>query len=173
MTEVVQTRRLRLEPVTNADTDGLCALMSLPCVRRYLCDDCPVPRHVVEGWIGDSLDASSLTSYWRIATGAVRCIGLIGLRPSSPEILRLRAIGWRSLELVIALDPKFQGTGLATEAVEAIAELAGRHGITFALVAAVDVPNRRSHALMRRCGFHELGRASGAAHPLVIYERAV
>ncbi len=149
----------------------MCELLWLPDVRRYLCDYAELPRASVREMIADSLDASSMTAYWRIANDASDMIGLIGLRPPSLVANRLRTIGWRSLEIVVALDPRFWRSGFAAEAVKAVAEHAGADGVTFALVAGVDEPNVRAHALMRRCGFVELGRAAGPAHQLLVYER--
>lgn len=169
----LHTQRLHLVPVEAGDADRLCSLLCQPEVRRYLCDDTEVPRSDVAAWIADSLDLSSITTFWRIATQASDFIGLAGLRPPTTASLALRAIGWRSLELVIAIDSQSWRRGLASEAVEAVCELAGRDGVTFALVASVDEPNERSHALMRRCNFQLLGRAAGRIHPLLVYERAV
>ena len=57
------------------------------------------------------------------------------------------------------------------DAVEAVAAAAGGDGATFALLGGVDDPNERAHSLMRRCQFTVLGEVSGAAHPIVVYER--
>ncbi len=86
--------------------------------------------------------------------------------------MRLRAIGWRSLELIVALDPGAWGQGFAAEAVNAVVGYASRDGVIFAVIAAVDEPNGRAHALMRRCAFQELGRVAGRRHPFIVYERA-
>jgi ribosomal-protein-alanine N-acetyltransferase len=171
MSGEIPTERLRLVPVTEDDEARLWELLALPEVRRYLCDDSVLPRASVAAMIGESLKPASITTLWRVATEGADCIGLVGLRPPSQGSLVLRAIGWRSLELVIALAPHFRGWGLATEAVDAVAAYAGQDGVTFALVGCVDQPDQRSHRLMRRCGFSELGRAAGLQRPLVIYER--
>lgn len=178
MLSVLRTRRLTLAPVTVADIGTFSGLLWNAEVRRYLCDDQLIPREDVAAAIAESCDPTSITAYWRIerglpGTGDGPPIGFAGLRPPSRDSLKLRAIGWRSLELIIALEPAHWEHGYAQEAVEAIAEGAGRDGVTFALVAAVDLPNERSHRLMQRCGFAELGRAPGPAHELVIYERAL
>ena len=72
--------------------------------------------------MAESCDASSGTSYWRMATETQPCVGIVGLRPPSMASLALRAIGWRSRELIIALDPRYWGQGLAQETVAAIAD---------------------------------------------------
>lgn len=167
-----------LHPANDRDIDGFCALLWQSQVRRYLCDDQLMPRDEVAAAIRESCDPASITAYWRIERGGAgssndQRIGVAGIRPPSRDSLKLRAIGWRSLELIIALDPAHWNHGYAHEAVEAIAAELGRDGVTFAMVAAVDVPNERSHRLMRRCSFVELGRAPGPGHELVIYERAL
>ena len=165
--------RVQITAVTSADADAICALLHHPDVRRYLCDDTLIPREDVVRSIVESLDPSSLTRYWIIVTADGQRAGLVGVRPPSTAAMRLRPIGWRSLELVVALDPAHWGRGYAREAIETVAEHAGRDGVTFALLAAVDMPNTRSHRLMQACDFAELGRVRGAVHELVVYERAV
>jgi len=169
----IRTGHLHLAPVAASDEPALTRLLHLPDVRRYLCDDTLVPRATVAGWIAESTDPSSGTCYWRIATVDEDLIGLVGLRPPSAPTLALRAIGWRSRELVIALDPAHRGIGFATEAVNAVVEHALSDGVTFAVLGTVDAPNIPSHRLMARCGFAELGRTAGPRHPLVVYERSV
>lgn len=164
---------LRLVPVAVADEDRLCHLLWHPDVRRYLCDDVVLSREAVRQSIAESLDPSSGSAYWRITTNEEPFAGMVGLRPPSTASLALRAIGWRSRELVIALDPRFWGRGLAQEAVAAMTDYSAGDGVTFALVASVDGPNARSHKLMQRCGFQVLGCVAGPAHPLTVYERPV
>ncbi len=173
MAGVIETRRLRITPVAVEDLDVIAGLLHAPEVRRFLCGDTCVTREAVAGWIADSLAPSSGVRYWRIATLDDAPVGLIGLRPPSTATLALRAIGWRSLELVIALAPGHWARGLATEAVDAIVAEGLSDGVTFAILGAVDAPNERAHRLMARCGFGELGRVDGPAHPLVVYERAL
>lgn len=164
---------VELVPVAADDEDWVCALLWQADVRRFLCDDLLLPREEVRASLAASLDPSSATDYWRVVDGGGAAVGLVGLLAPSLAANRLRPIGWRSRELLVALDSAAWGKGLASAAVDAVAAEAGVDGVTFALVACVDEPNLRSHALMRRCGFEELGRADGPKHPLVVYERAV
>ena len=173
MASVILTPRLRLVPVARGDTDHICALLWHPQVRCHLCDNQLLPRNHVEGWIADSLETGSLTSFWRMEASAGDFIGLIGLKPQSPDTLKLRAIGWRSLDVTVALHPAYWGKGLASQALNAISDYALGEAITFAIVATVDEPNVRSHRLFQRCGFNILGQIPGSLYPLIVYERAL
>ena len=167
----IAAERLRLVPVTQADGTRVGELLQPAEVRRYFYDGSGLPRDVVATMIGESLSASSSSIYWRIAARETDFGGIIGLRPPSQASLALRAIGWRSLEMVIALDPRCWGRGLAGEAVEAVARYASQDGVTFALVGCVDEADERAHRLMRRCRFEFLGRAAGPRHQIAVYER--
>lgn len=159
--------------MTAGDAHALGAILRHPDVRAAWSDPLTRSPQAIDDMIAESIGPASSTSLWRIASADTACIGLVGLRPPSTTSLALRAIGWRSRELVLALDPDFQGHGLAREAIEAIAAVAGADGVTFALVACVDEANQRALRLLVRCGFEELGRGSGAARAIVVYERAV
>ncbi len=174
----IQMIRFSLRPVERSDEDILVALLARPEVFRHLGDGVPVPRQAVRESIAESSDRASATSLWLIESRATQreavavqriMIGLVGLRAPMAEATRLRAIGWRSLEVIIALDPAHWGRGFATEAIAAVAAEA-RSSTIFSLLGLVDVPNARSHRLMHRCGFQELGRIAGKAHPLIVHE---
>ena len=169
----IRTARLNLVPVTLNDEPALTRLLHSPEVRRYLSDATLVPRATVAGWIAESCDPASGTCYWRIETPDDLVAGLVGLKPPSTATLALRAIGWRSRELVIALGPEHWGQGFAAEAVDAAVQHGLSDGVTFAIVSAVDAPDARSHRLMARCGFAELGRIAGPVQPIIVYERSV
>lgn len=172
----LKTQRLTLQAVAAPQAERIAGLVRLPDVRRHLCDDMILASAQVAAWIAESDDPSSLTEFWTLATDDAPMMGLIGLSAPGDRILPLRAIGWRSLELTVALDPRHWGQGLATEAIGALADYAAGNPVTFALVGCVEAPNLRSpnlraHNLMQRCGFHELGRLQATPHPVVVYER--
>ena len=173
MSHTLTSRRLRLISVAHTDIDRVTVLLHEPDVRRYLCDDTLLPRDHIARIVAASLDPASGTTYWRIATPTHALAGIIGLQPPSIAVGRLRPIGWRSRELLVALDPGLWGTGLATKAIDAVADHALADGVTFALLGAVDEPNVRSHRLMARCAFAELGRVPGPRHTRVVYERSL
>ncbi|MGD9802164.1 MAG: GNAT family N-acetyltransferase [Hyphomicrobiaceae bacterium] len=172
MVSEIATERLRLMPVTPADEDALCALFWHPQVGRYLSEQVPTGG-AIRQIIDATTDPSSIASFWRVATrDGTGLLGLVGVWRPSTSALALRPIGWRSLELVVAFHPDAWGKGLATEAVEPVIEHGLADGVTFAILGAVAEPNRPAHALMRRCRFAELGRVTGSAYPIVVYERA-
>jgi RimJ/RimL family protein N-acetyltransferase len=173
MPPVIQAQCLRLVPVVSGDKESIGALMGQPEPGDNLWVGERLARESLCTMIAESVDPAAITSLWRIEAGPHGGIGWIGLRPLSTAALRLRAIGWRSLELLIAIELGFSDRGFACQAVEAVAVYAGRDGVTFALVAAVDEQNHRAHKLMQRCGFLELGQGADPAHPVVIYELAV
>lgn len=127
----------------------------------------------VASWIEESRDPGSLTEFWTLEDEAKRTIGIAGLRAPSAMFLQFRAIGWRSLELIVALEPSQWGQGLAREAIGALAAHARANPVTFALVGAVADHNARANRLMRSAGFSELGRLTGAASAVIVYEKAL
>ena len=173
MSRPIDSARLRLAPLTVGDEDWLLGLLRAPEVRLYLCDDRMIARQDVAAAIAGSLDRASPASRWRIDLSGAGAIGVIGIDAPTATLARLRPIGWRSLELLIAIDPRWWGRGLAAEALEAVAGYAREDGVSFALLAGVDAPNTRSHRLMSRCGFGVLGHVPGPKHELTVYERAL
>jgi GNAT superfamily N-acetyltransferase len=170
MSRVIQSGRLSLVPVAPPDEAWLADLLREPLVSRHLGHhEALQARDMIE----DSLARSSITASWRLATHSDEHAGLVAIRAPSVATLRQRAIGWRSLEVLILLEPGLWGQGLAAEAVEAVAAYARADGVTFALVGCVEEADTRSRHLMARCGFVELGRAAGRDQPLIVYERAL
>lgn len=168
----IATPRLRLLPVTPADTSEIAAFLARLGSACVAFGEVESTEVVARAIVADHRDPGTVSRYWRIMTTDGAPIGLAGLRPPQVAIGRLRAIGWRSLELQIALDPGARGSGYATEAVEVVVGDALADGVTFALLTAIDADNVRAHRLMRHCRFHELGRIADRPNPLVVYERA-
>ncbi len=173
MTEDRRAPRVELVPVAERDVDRLWAVCQVPDVSRYLFEDAPASREAATELIAESIDPARTGRYWRIATDDVEFAGIIGVRQPSQASLALRAIGWRSLELVVVLDPAHLGRGLATAAVEVVAGMAKSDGMTFAFVASVEDADHCTHRLMQRCGFDVLGRSADVRRPGIIYERAL
>ncbi len=158
----------RLRPAHADDLDALLQLLHEPDVLRYLCDGVQLPRGTVAAMLdhSDELDPRGL-GFWMIEDRARACAGMVGLQPmaadAAPELMG-------GVEVIIAVASAHWGQGLARAAVETVIAHARDTVGLDRLVAEVDVPNVRSHAVMRRCGFSEIGRAPGAVHDLVLYE---
>jgi RimJ/RimL family protein N-acetyltransferase len=76
------------------------------------------------------------------------------------------------VEVLIALAPRAQHRGLATESLAGAIEYAWRALDVDALFASVDVPNEASHRAMLRAGFAVLGETDGPRHRLRSYRLA-
>lgn len=165
------TARLRLTPLAMADLDRLADLLAEPGVRQYLCDDVVLPRDTVAGLIAQGLGlAPTGLGLWGLATGTEPWVGCVGLLPVSDAAVAARPDFQGGVEPIIALATHTWGRGYAAEALAA----AVAHGIgTLRLgrvVALVDEPNARSHALLGRVGFRAIGSGPGPRHPLRAYE---
>ena len=146
-------------------------LLHRESVRRYLCDGRLLPRETVAEMLArsDALDAEGL-GLWIVEEHAVGIAGIAGLEPVSAEASVSRQMQG-AIEPIIALAPECTGKGLARDCLEVLIGHARRSLRLERLVAAVDEPNLRSHALMRRTGFTVMGKERGPAHALVLYEK--
>jgi RimJ/RimL family protein N-acetyltransferase len=166
----IETARLRLRPIVDADAAGLLAFFRDNHVRRYLLDGA-----LVDGaWVQDVITTSrerfasgSLGLYVVTLTasgsGAVvgRIAGVAGFRPDhDPPVL----------ELVYAFLPEHTGQGLATEVGRALVAHFSASGAGNVLHAAVDVPNSDSIRVLEKLGFREARRSPGAFGEMVHYE---
>ncbi len=159
----------RLRPARRGDLDGLLHLLHNAEVRRYLCDDEVLPREQIAEILqrGLDLDGEHL-GLWIIENAASEFCGIVGLQPVPEDLAGVpELVG--GVEPVIAVHPRFSGTGLATSALTAAIDHARASAKLSGLVAAVDRPNESSHRLMLRCGFEVTGRAEGPANELVLY----
>lgn len=145
----IETRRLRLRPLTEADAEVLERLFAQPEVVRYSGGYSPsleevregIRRHVAAYYrsLGYGLLAAEL-----LETGDV--VGRIGLLNTE---LDPRA----DAELHYHLMPIAWGSGLATEAARAVLEWARREHDIGRVVAAIHPDNRASQRVAEKCGF--------------------
>lgn len=142
--------RGQLRPATSDDLDSLVRLLHDEEVRRHLCDDALLPRETVAEILrrSERLDSRGL-GLWVIEDMRERFAGIVGLQPVSAEAGAAPAMAGESLAALIRY-------------------ARGPLGLP-RLVAAVDQPNARSHRLMQRCGFAAMGRTSGPADELLLY----
>jgi [ribosomal protein S5]-alanine N-acetyltransferase len=164
VTEVLELKRLTLQPVSDADAEFLIAHWSDPRIRHFLFDATPaVPDEIVAA-IGDSVRGFATVGYglWLIRrTAASRPIGAVGLR-------QLDDLG---LEVIYSLTPASRGSGYATEAAGAVIDYAlGQLGLT-AVFAEVDVGNTASAAVIERLGMDAVTTVPGVHGPMTRYRK--
>lgn len=158
--------------MSDGDVEGVAHLLRLPDVPAafgVLGDGAAAGRALVR----EGLSTWSVTACWLITTAGGEQFSLGTLCEPSTASLALRAIGWRSLEVMIAIAPHYRRRGLAAEALKGVAAEAGRDGVTFALIGCVDDANVAGHALMTRCRFEALGTGRSRGRPVTVYERTL
>jgi RimJ/RimL family protein N-acetyltransferase len=166
---ILTTLRLTLRPATEADVDGIHALLADADVRRYLCDDQVFPQAVVaEMFVAASELAPRGLGWWVIEKDGA-AIGMIALQPVSDAALAHVPHLKGEIEPTIALWPAHWQQGLAGEALdEAIRYAFEDLGIDH-MAAMTDAPNRASQAMLTRAGFVKTGESTGPAWPTWVY----
>lgn len=116
-----------------------------PGVRQYLFDDELLTRAETQRHV----EAACEHGAWVVLQDG-KVIGLTSLRPTG-----------EGRELMIAIGERHWGSGVAFAAAQA----AMQHGFELLklrrILAAVDLPNERSHLLMIRLGFLPMGEVDG------------
>lgn len=146
---ILQTRHLRLDPVSAADVDDLVLLDSDPEVMRYVSGGAPTPREEIVDWVVPRAE-----SHLRSAKGGLwvarerrtsRFVGWVSLRHPghSPR---------SELELSYRLARRWWGSGLATEASEALISMAFRRLGTQRVFATTTAANIGSRRVMEKLG---------------------
>ena len=160
-----------LTPLTVEDGSRLAAIFAGAGVRRYLFDNEDVSPETVTTIVADNMRrAIEGLGLWLIAVdGAV--IGCIGLHRALPSTVKAFPSLEGEIELVIALMEGHWGAGYAGEALTTALTYASDTLHTCRIVAVIDVPNERSHALFQRCGFKKIGPGQGPLYPAIAYER--
>ena len=145
---------MKLRAVTAEDGDALHAIFTQPGVRRFLFDDIQLTREQTQGHV----ESATTHDAWVICKDD-SLVGFVSLRPTGEDV-----------ELMVAVDERSWGRGIAfaasAEALRYGFEIRRRNRI----LAAVDLPNERSHKLMRRLGFTPIGESDGARYRLRRYE---
>lgn len=141
-------------PIALSDADALHALFTEPGVRQYLFDDILLTREQSLKHV-----EAALTHDARVIELDGSIVGFTSLRPAGD-----------ARELTIAVSERCWGRGVAFEAAYA----ALRHGFELLkldrILAAVDLPNERSHRLMARLGFTPTGETQGPKYRARTYE---
>ena len=169
MLPTLTTPRLTLRAATDADVDGIHALLADPDVRRYLCDDQLFPRAVVAAMFDESRTLAPRGLGWWVVERDGAAVGLIALQPVSDAALAHVPHLKGEIEPTIALWPRRWHQGFAGEALGeiiryAFADLGMDH-----MAAMTDAPNRASQAMLTRAGFVKTGESTGPAYPTWVY----
>ncbi|MGE0574359.1 MAG: GNAT family N-acetyltransferase [Reyranella sp.] len=145
---------LALRPVEPGDGDELHAIFTEHGVKQYLFDDILLRRDQTQAHV----EAACEHGAWVIILDGV-IVGLTSLRPTGAD-----------RELLIVISERCWGRGVAYQAAQA----ALRHGFEVLklprILAGVDLPNERSHRLMRRLDFVAIGESDGSKYRARNYE---
>jgi ribosomal-protein-alanine N-acetyltransferase len=142
----IETARLRLRPLANADVDDLHALWSSPEVRRHLWDDEVIARQRTASLVRESLRLFAAHGH-----------GLWGARLHDREELVGFGGFWYfhtppKLELLYGIAPEHWNHGLATEIAQALVRY-GFEELEFSEVwASTDAPNAASARVLEKAG---------------------
>ena len=153
---MIETARLRLRELTEADAPALLALYGDPAVMQFM----GAPPGSLEEEIANI--AAHRSQYYH-----ARGYGLWGVTPRGSDdligrcgLLDVPLEGRTELELSYLLAPAYWGQGLATEAARAVLEFAaGRLGLG-RVVAFIHPDNVRSRRVAQRLGMQLEGTVS-------------
>ncbi|ORC22108.1 MULTISPECIES: GNAT family N-acetyltransferase [Rothia] len=143
----IRTQRLTLRAHSPEDVSALQAIYCQPEVARFLLDE-PWTQELAEAKVKERLPRTDLVGPAEAlaliveANGTV--IGDVALWLTDTEY-RVAEIGW-------VLDPVFGGKGFATEAVQAVLNLAFHHYDCHRVIAQMDARNEASSKLAGRLG---------------------
>jgi ribosomal-protein-alanine N-acetyltransferase len=148
---ILETERLRLQPLAEADAERLFPLMDDPEVMAYWdvpeIDDPDLVADIVRGQVAQMAEGQAI--YWSIRGLAddafVGCCDL-------SEIDRRH----KRAEVGFMLGRDAWGQGFALEAMQAVTSFAATSGLR-RLTARTHLGNRRSEALLEKLGFEEEG----------------
>lgn len=148
---VLDTARLHLRRITDANLDDLVTLDSDPAVMRFISGGTPTPRQVYEDTLLDRMKAYADQPYgFAAAYEAERFVGWFHLRPSVADA--------SILELGYRLRQDSWGRGLATEGSKALVEYAFNDLDQTVVDACAVESNTASIAVMKKCGMEFQGR---------------
>lgn len=152
---ILETARLRLEPLVADDAQHLFPIMGDPEVMAYWdvpeIDDPDLISAIVAGQVADMAKGRAL--YWAMRTLADgQFLGACDLS----EIDRWH----RRAEVGFMLGRDAWGQGYAQEAIQTVVAFAAANGVR-KLTARTHLGNRRSESLLQKLGFEEEGLLRG------------
>jgi ribosomal-protein-alanine N-acetyltransferase len=152
---ILETERLRLEPLVASDAEWLFPIMGDPEVMAYWdvpeVDDPDLVGQIVQSQVDAMAEGRAL--HWAMRTLAAR--DFLGACDLS-EIDRWH----RRAEVGFMLGREAWGQGYALEAMRTVVAFAAANGLR-KLTARTHLGNRRSEALLLRLGFEEEGLLRG------------
>jgi RimJ/RimL family protein N-acetyltransferase len=163
----LRSHRLLLRPFAPEDEEALFRFLNEPQVRRYLCDDLPVPREMVQEHIALSQrnfreQGFGLFSLF-LAEAPGTFIGFTGLG---------RIDDGEEVEVWYALAPEHWGRGLATEAAQAMLRFGFEQLGLPEIWAGADLDNAASFRVMERLEMTRVGeRLVGPRRVRALYYR--
>jgi ribosomal-protein-alanine N-acetyltransferase len=170
MQPTLTTPRLSLRPLAADDGPELARVFAGAGVRRYLFDNEEVSPATLSAIVGESLRQSpNGLGLWLIGKDD-GVVGSIGLHRAPPPTVKIFPAFKGEVEATIALMEEHWGAGYAREALEAALVYATETLNARRVVAVIDVPNEKSHALFQRCGFSRIGSGQGPLYAAMAYE---
>jgi len=174
----LRTERLAIRPLRAEDSPELHRLVNDWDVAKSLARvPFPYPRDLADEWIASTHTQMAEGRAWHLAITGLEHAGT----PEEKEVLvgcvglTLDAEG-EAAELGYWVGRRFWGHGVAPEAAGRIASWALANLGISRVVASALVENPRSHAVLRRIGFREIGKGTrdslsrGAGMPVVLFE---
>lgn len=174
----LRTERLTLRPLRAEDAADLHRLVNDWEVAKTLARvPFPYPRELADEWIAKTRVDIAEGRAWHLAITGVEQAGT----PEEKEVLvgcvgLTRDTARRQAELGYWVARRYWGHGVAQEAAGRLARWALAHLDIETLVAAAQVENARSQAVLRRIGFRETGEelreslSLGSAVPVRLFE---
>jgi RimJ/RimL family protein N-acetyltransferase len=142
------TSRLLLRPLDLADVDVMHALWTEASVRKYLWDDEIISKELARMAIEASLQSFTQDGFgmWGVTLKATKTlIGFCGVRLHEDTAEK---------ELLYGLSETYWGTGLTTEAAQAVMDYVFAQGITTRLIALANPANVGSCRVAEKVGMH-------------------
>jgi ribosomal-protein-alanine N-acetyltransferase len=143
----LQTERLLLRPLVEADVDALHIFWNDPAVRRYLWEGKAISTEQVREVVADSERNFEVLGAGYFAVELLEnpgeLIGFCGYRRFEDS---------EQPELLYGLLPEFWGKGFVTEAARAVLGMGFDSCRMRRVIASTDTPNQRSVQVMQRLG---------------------
>lgn len=166
---VLTTERLTLTPVAPGDFEDLCALWADPAFTHAIFPSVLSSEDVWFRLLRDIGHWQTLGhGNWAIretATGAyVGSVGVLDYRRILVPVMDAPELGW-------GVAPRFQGKGLAFEALSAALAWCDEELNIVRTVCMISPDNAPSHALAARVGYAPYADATYKGEPVVLLER--